>query len=225
MFNKLKTPDTEEYKELKGLILSPMFSWHVNDQATAFLDPTKGYSDLWFYSHSFLHGPNHPDNPRPDHNKYPKVNSNYMDLMDIVVDQIFELNRVRCHCIYRINANSVYPQMKGGILTQPHVDHQFPHKNLLVYLTDSGVDTICFDDEGKKHHYTPSEDDIVEILKDLNEIKIDDLNFAIRQIDGKNLNSEQVASFRLDLDTKENSYEDYRATIIGNPLSLSLIHI
>ncbi len=162
MFNKLKTPDTEEYKELKGLILSPMFSWHVNDQATAFLDPTKGYSDLWFYSHSFLHGPNHPDNPRPDHNKYPKVNSNYMDLMDIVVDQIFELNRVRCHCIYRINANSVYPQMKGGILTQPHVDHQFPHKNLLVYLTDAGGDTICFDKEGKKHHYTPSEDDIVE---------------------------------------------------------------
>ena len=103
-----------------------------------------------------------PDNPRPDHNKYPKVNSAYMDLMDYVIDQIFELNRIRCHCIYRINANSVFPQPTGGILTQPHIDHQFPHKNMLIYLTDSGGDTICFDNDGKKHHYTPAEDDIVE---------------------------------------------------------------
>ena len=29
------------------------------------------------------------------------------------------------------------------------------------YLTNTGGDTIVFDEDGKKHHFTPVEDDIV----------------------------------------------------------------
>ena len=32
---------------------------------------------------------------------------------------------------------------------------------MLIYLTNTGGDTIVFDEGGKKHHFTPVEDDIV----------------------------------------------------------------
>jgi len=62
--------------------------------------------------------------------------------------------------VYRINANAVHP-VESNILTVPHNDHEFPHKNMLIYLTNTGGDTIVFDEGGKKHHFTPVEDDIV----------------------------------------------------------------
>ena len=37
-----------------------------------------------------------------------------------------------------------------------HVDHDFPHKNLLIYLTDAGGKTIV----GNESH-DPKEDDII----------------------------------------------------------------
>ena len=156
MFTKLKTPDTQEYNDFKKLVLSANFGWSYNSMATGYSKYVagNGYSDLAFYSHSFLHGPS------PSHGLYSKVNSEHIDLVEVLLDQIFSLNNLKVEVVYRINANAVH-SVESNILTVPHNDHEFPHKNMLVYLTNTGGDTIVFDKGGKKHHFTPVEDDIV----------------------------------------------------------------
>ena len=156
MFTKLQIPDTPEYNDFKKMVLSANFGWSYNSMATGYSKYVagNGYSDLAFYSHSFLHGPS------PSHGLYSKVNSEHIDLAEILLDQIFSLNNLKVECVYRINANAVHP-VESNILTVPHNDHEFPHKNMLVYLTNTGGDTIVFDKGGKKHHFTPVEDDIV----------------------------------------------------------------
>ena len=153
-FIELAKPDTGDYVSLKELILGPHFGWSHNAKATPYMEGRDQYSDLSFYSHAFLHGPS------DRHGLIPKANSEYLPNIEIVINQIFELNKINAHCIYRINANAVHP-VEGNVLTVPHNDHEFPHKNLLIYLTNVGGDTIVFDDLGKKHHFTPKEDDIV----------------------------------------------------------------
>lgn len=74
---------------------------------------------------------------------------------------------------------------------------EFDYGNIIVISTSKDIKEniiarLSMTKRISKVIFSSSKDDIVEILKDLNEIKIDDLNFAIRQIDGKNLNSEQV---------------------------------
>tara|TARA_Y100001970_G_C13996798_1_gene731168 strand:- start:109 stop:765 length:657 start_codon:yes stop_codon:yes gene_type:complete len=185
----LETDYTREYSEFKELILGPNFGWSYNDQATpGYTDYVQrtvkdneetddivgeadqlikektqlaGYQqkvtrngDLAFYSHGFLQGPS------PMHKWYPNPNSEYLPYVEPFLAQIFNLNNISPHCVYRINANAVHP-VEGNVLTVPHYDHEFPHKNLIVYLTDVGGDTIVFDDKGKKHVFTPKEDDIV----------------------------------------------------------------
>ena len=153
-FVELDTPDTGDYASLKELILGPHFGWSHNDKATPYTEGVKSYKDLSFYSHAFLHAPSNR------HGLYSKANSEYLPYVETVVGQIFEINKIKAHCVYRINANAVHP-VEGNVLTVPHTDHEFPHKNLLIYLTNVGGDTIVFDDLGKKHHFTPKEDDIV----------------------------------------------------------------
>ena len=185
----METDYTREYSEFKELILGPNFGWTYNDQATPgytdyvqrtvkdneetddivgeadqlIKEKTKlaGYQqkvtkngDLAFYSHGFLQGPS------PMHKWYPNPNSEYLQYVEPFLAQIFDLNNINPHCVYRINANAVHP-VEGNVLTVPHYDHEFPHKNLIVYLTDVGGDTIAFDDKGKKHVFSPKEDDIV----------------------------------------------------------------
>ena len=154
MFTRLETPDTGDYAGLKELILGPHFGWSHNAKATPYMENTRSYQDLSFYSHAFLHGPS------PIHGLYSKANSEYLPNVETVIGQIFELNNVKMNVVYRINANAVHP-VEGNVLTVPHTDHEFPHKNMLIYLTNTGGDTIVFDDAGKKHHFTPVEDDIV----------------------------------------------------------------
>ena len=156
MFTKLETPDTPEYSDFKKLVMSANFGWSYNSMATGYSKYVagNGYSDLAFYSHSFLHGPS------PSNGLYSKVNSEHIDLAEIFLDQIFSLNNLKVEVVYRINANAVHP-VESNILTVPHNDHEFPHKNMLIYLTNTGGDTIVFDEGGKKHHFTPVEDDIV----------------------------------------------------------------
>ena len=74
---------------------------------------------------------------------------------------------------------------------------EFDYGNIIVITTSKDIKEniiarLSMTKRISKVIFSSSKDDIEEILKDLKEIKIDDLNFAIRQINGKNLNSEQV---------------------------------
>lgn len=59
----------------------------------------------------------------------------------------------------RINFNTNFPH--GNKPSIPHVDHDFPHNNLIVYFTDTGGDTIIGGD-----NFTPKEDDIISFNSD-----------------------------------------------------------
>jgi len=161
-FETLENPLTSGYRELKDFILSEQFPWFYNNQATPYakaLGFEQEHKDLSFYSHAVLHGPAHPATMNSEHRRYPKSNSQYLDAFDDVINDIMLSNNMNVHCIYRINANAVHP-VEGNVLTVPHTDHEFPHKNLLIYLTDAGGRTYC-DKDGKDHYFDPCEDDIV----------------------------------------------------------------
>ena len=137
VMKQLKNPLTDEYYQLKNLVLGSDFPWfHEKNQKDNF----------YFYSHVFLERPN-------EKSLFPAVRSEYVDLFHTVIQQIFEYNNLPIDIIYRMNANAV-PAGKGH--TAAHTDHDFPHDNLIIYLTDAGGETVVEDIVSK----TPLEDEI-----------------------------------------------------------------
>tara|TARA_Y100000768_G_scaffold215040_1_gene162080 strand:+ start:291 stop:818 length:528 start_codon:yes stop_codon:yes gene_type:complete len=144
----LKNPKTDTYKNFKNLVLSADFSW-FRMAHTAFEDHQEGHEDFPFLSHRFL--------TRPLNScLYSKVNSSHVDEMQRVFREIAFANDIDPQVIYRMNANAVYPTANN--LPSPlHVDHNFPHNNMIIYLTDlHGGSTMV---EGKE--YMAQEDDVL----------------------------------------------------------------
>ena len=144
----LKNPKTDTYKNFKNLVLSGDFPW-FRVAHTAFEDHQEGHEDFPFLSHKFL--------TRPlDSCLYSKVNSQYVEHMQEVFREIVLDNDIDPQVIYRMNANAVYPTANN--LPSPlHVDHNFPHNNMIIYLTDTqGGSTMV---EGKE--YMSQEDDVL----------------------------------------------------------------
>tara|TARA_B100000287_G_scaffold116707_1_gene108710 strand:+ start:1276 stop:1770 length:495 start_codon:yes stop_codon:yes gene_type:complete len=140
MIELLGNPLTQEYDDFKSLVLSDDFPWFIERNPK---------DDFDFYSHVFL------ERPYSDR-RYPAVTSQFMDLANVVMNQIIDYNNLAVNCILRLNANAVHPWYYNSQNTAPHVDHDFPHYNLLVYLTNAGGDTHC---EGQVHE--PIEDDVI----------------------------------------------------------------
>ena len=154
---KLINPKTNAYLECKRNILCDDFPWYfqpyftVREEDNGIVNKNvkeENYSNPSFYGHQFL------GRPIPSR-KYSITNSSYIGYVTEVLDEIFEYNKIEVNCIYRINANMVFP-VKGKQSTVPHTDHPFPHKNLIIYLTDAGGETVC----GLRKH-KPKEDDII----------------------------------------------------------------
>jgi len=132
-------PLTVNYNNLKNLILSGDFPWFVGKN---------DFDNFHFLSHPFL--------TRPESGpKYPTVTSVYVDLAYQVFVEICEQNNINVECVYRMGANMVFPSVNSDLVSNPHVDHQFPHSNMIIYLTSSGGSTIV-----GEHKYAPVEDGV-----------------------------------------------------------------
>lgn len=158
MILSLKNPKTDNYKSLKNLILSEDFSWYYHEISTFDYNldsecPNKTkYGNLPFYGHTLL---DRPDGPKK-YKKISEVKSQYFDLGYTVFEEILNFNNYKSGYFYlRMNVNCVHSDTNFQY-SMPHVDHRFPHKNIIVYLTNSGGSTII-DDE----IYDPMEDDII----------------------------------------------------------------
>ncbi len=79
----------------------------------------------------------------------------------MIVQDILKANRIKLNMIFRMHLNAVDPQPDGVRTGWPHTDHEYPHYNLLLYLTDAGGDTFIMQDDYKYDNYTPNEDDCV----------------------------------------------------------------
>jgi|TARA_B100001996_G_scaffold119834_1_gene90695 hypothetical protein len=147
LIKKLQNPKTCNYIDLKNIIFSLNFPWFIRDAHPWLPDDHK--DALKFFSHNFLE--------RPDcgHQLYPESCSDHTSLVGIVLKEIFNENNIDVSCIYRMNVNLLTPILPVQ-RTKEHVDHTFPHNNILIYLTDAGGRTII-DNES----YDPNEDDII----------------------------------------------------------------
>jgi len=105
--------------------------------------------DFSFYSHVLIERPHYD-------RRYPISTSQFTDLANDVFNDIVNHNNLQVDCLYRMNINAVHPWFYNPDTTAPHLDHDFPHKNFLLYFTDAGGDTIC---EGQRHE--PIEDDVI----------------------------------------------------------------
>ena len=119
MIKVLENPITSNYLQLKDIVLSPSFPW-------LYTISTK----MPFYSHVFL--------DRPENGKFTNPQSDLLPLNLKVLDEIIQHNNLFDRCFFlRSNANAVHADT-GEQFSEPHIDHRFPHFNLLVYLTNEG---------------------------------------------------------------------------------------
>ena len=149
MIKKIINPKTDLYKSFKSHVLGADFSWYWLPESTPGYYK-KGYDNIPHFSHSFL-----TRSPYQDI-FYTRANSVHIDFAHDVFLEICKANNIEPVVIYRMNANLVLPteSMKYSV---PHTDHKYPHKNMLVYLTDpNGGDTAC---EGE--NFLASEDDVI----------------------------------------------------------------
>ena len=148
---KLYNNKTLEYEQLKEVIFSSNFSWHTCIHHNS---SSNSEDYLRHFSHIFVRRPGQTT-------LYPESGSSYTPLLDKVLSQIFSLNNIDVSCLYRSAANLMPPVLNSSSFleskrTAEHVDHDFPHNNLLIYLTDAGGKTIV----GNESH-DPREDDII----------------------------------------------------------------
>ena len=148
MIKILKNPLTSNYINLKKHILSKDFPWRYKTSTDPNLTNHKGHDNIEYYGYTFLSRPETfgYTEPRSD-----ILNSNLTVLREILYDNQFFEN----YFFLRSAVNCVHPK-EGIQLSQPHVDHNFPHYNLLVYLTNTDGETFVEDET-----HLPKEDDII----------------------------------------------------------------
>ena len=78
-----------------------------------------------------------------------------MEPVGFVVNEILDYNNIKYKFFLRSNANCVHAD-RDVQLSEPHVDHEFPHINVIVYLTNTGGKTYCEDE-----FHDPKEDDVI----------------------------------------------------------------
>ena len=132
------------YSELKNLVTGEDFPWFwVADAVRG--QYSKGQTNVNnfpFFSHVFLDRPG-------DNKSYPVVVSNIMDLVEGVFLEVCQAKNISPMVLYRANANMTLPTISGNPQPSPlHKDHDFPHRNMLVYLTDcNGGPTMVLGEE------------------------------------------------------------------------------
>ena len=154
---KLKNPKTKLYTEIKNHILGNSnlgrepFSWQYSKTTT--IEEDKNICNPPMYSHVFLGRSEHLNLYTRTYSEVymENINQMYCEILNTNIDIMKGFNMM-CRCA----ANAVEPYQKKNIITQPHVDHNFPHKNMLIYLTDAGGSTFV---EGEE--FAPEEDDVI----------------------------------------------------------------
>jgi len=147
---KLSNPLTNYYKQLKELINDEEFIWHWVTGSVNFSKEEEGYINKGYYTHSFL------KRPEAGNLLFPKEPSEYIHIAHSVVMEILLANNIKPAVFYRISANCDHPH-ESELPNVRHMDHAFPHENLLVYLSDPEEGYTMVEDE----KYFGKEDDAI----------------------------------------------------------------
>jgi len=161
MLQKINNPKSTSYLNFKDYCNSRHITWnwleHNVEQKNNHKNATTVRPESWndesinfgFYAHLFLI----PPHPRALYST--PVDERTLEVHDIIRG-ILEYNGIKVDIIYRIAVQFVLPTKDEGH-SVAHVDHPFPHKNLIIYLTDpEGGSTVC---EGEE--FLGKEDDVI----------------------------------------------------------------
>lgn len=147
MLKLVENPKTPRYLEFKEYLLNSLdLPWYYMEQSTPKLHKEK-YVDIEFFSHVFL--------DRAEEKGYPVSCSKLTERAVEVCKEIIDWNKIQLITLLRLNANFISPYFRV-VNTVPHLDHSYNHKNLLIYLTKAGGNTIV---ENESHD--PKEDDVI----------------------------------------------------------------
>ena len=138
MLKILKNPTTNLYHRFRNLVLSGDFAWHYGMSTDTIEENPPGHMHMEFYGHTFV--------TRPEATSYSEATSPFTCESINVLKEIVDYNNLfKSYIFTRAAANCTMPN-KRAQLSHPHVDHNFPHFNLVVYLTDTGGETFVEDE-------------------------------------------------------------------------------
>jgi len=141
MIQLLQNSKSDNYQSLKNTILSEQFPWFYRENSSP-VDGKNvtGHRNVPMYCHSFI--------GRPETFGFSKYDSGIYKLALNVVREILTENNIHTdsYFILRLATNCTYPS-EGIQLSIPHVDHHFPHLNILTYLNSAGGSTFVEDDQ------------------------------------------------------------------------------
>lgn len=149
MIEELKNPFTPDYFNIKNSVLSADFPWYFME--TTVESESNEYAASPYFSHAVIKPPYNP-------NLFPTISSPYSDICNSFICDVCKSNNLQINSIIRINFNLTLPLSTKP--SQPHYDHDFPHKNLLVYLNNSDGDTTVIVDDGELK-FSPKEDSVI----------------------------------------------------------------
>ena len=142
MLRELVNPKTPDYYDLKSVALSEVFPWFCSKN---------GHDSFYFYGHTFLERPEFSGFTRP------LTKAEHLNTFISYFSAICRANEgMDFNYLLRVNANAVDPLVTNPEISAVHEDHTFPHKNVLVYLTDAGGETYVGDDV-----FYPEEDSVL----------------------------------------------------------------
>jgi hypothetical protein len=74
-----------------------------------------------------------------------RINSEYYPFFLAIFERWLKEHSISCTTIYRACLNLTYPST-GADYSVPHVDHDWPHNNWIMYLNSTDAPTYLFDD-------------------------------------------------------------------------------
>ena len=152
----LINPKTPEYLQLKQYILSSSFQWNYipynvtekDDLSYTVEWKTEDYNNFGVYYNVILERKETRRGVRPNPllNKFLQVYS-----------QILTHNNITERNPYRICVNATHPTPNNTKPSPPHLDHKYPHQNMIIYLTPTYNGHTIVQDEPQPRQ----EDDIL----------------------------------------------------------------
>lgn len=147
MIKILENPKTNNYLQFKYNIQSFRFPLFYESESTRFEVP--GHSNIPYYVHEIVQ--------RPERNNFffpMSVSPSTGDATEVILE-ILKHNDIQVKTFLRIAINAVHP-FSEILKTVPHTDHDYDHKNFILYFTSAGGKTIVGNES-----YDPVEDSAI----------------------------------------------------------------
>jgi hypothetical protein len=132
----------QEIQVIQKEILSNNFPWYIQNESTT-------GDNTPFFSHVLA------NRVRDNHDNV-DINSDYFYFFENIVKRFCIKNDIKYNKAYRASLNLTYHSDKE-FHGNPHIDHEFEHNSVIMYLNKTSGNTVLFDRQGKNKLIITSE--------------------------------------------------------------------